>query len=83
MQLNKACCLKIKPATHNSTQTSVETFGITSYRYRLLQHIAAQDKEVHYTFFCDFLSRLEDDEIFTDKIAFNDEAIINLSENVN
>jgi hypothetical protein len=54
-----------------------------SYKYQLLQHVTAQDKEVRYTFFSEFLSRPEDDEIFTAKIIFSDEATYNLSGNVN
>jgi hypothetical protein len=53
------------------------------YKYELLQHVTAQDKEVRYSFFSDFLSRLEDDELFTGKIVFSDEATFHLSGNVN
>jgi hypothetical protein len=48
------------------------------YKYQLLQHVTAQIKEVHYKFCSDFLSRLED-EIFTAKIVFSDEATFQLS----
>jgi hypothetical protein len=45
----------------------------------MLQHVTAQNKEV-----CsDFLSRLEDDKLFTAKIVFSDEATFHLSGNVN
>jgi hypothetical protein len=50
---------------------------------QLLQHVTAQDKEVRYTFSSDFLSRLEDDELFTAKIIFSDEATFHLSGDVN
>jgi hypothetical protein len=31
-----------------------------NYKHQLLQHATAQDKEVHYTFCCIILSKLED-----------------------
>jgi hypothetical protein len=41
-----------------------------SCTYQLLQEATAQD-EVHYTFCSDFLSRLDDGNIFTVKIIFS------------
>jgi hypothetical protein len=64
---------------YNSAQNSVGTFDIRSYRHWLSQCASAQNKEVLHTFCCDFLSRLEDDKMFIDKIVSSDEATINLS----
>jgi hypothetical protein len=47
-----------------------------------LQHVTAQDKEVHYKFCCDFLSGLEDNELYTAKTVFNVEATFHSFENV-
>jgi len=33
-----------------------------NYKHQFLQHVTAQDKEVHYTFCCIILSKLEDIE---------------------
>jgi hypothetical protein len=59
-----------------------ECLKLESYKYQLLQHVTAQDKEVRSTFCSDFLSRLKDDELLTAKIVFSDEAIFNLMGNV-
>jgi hypothetical protein len=53
-----------------------------SYGYQLFQHVTAQDKNVRYTFHCDFLSRLEA-ELSTVKIVFSDENAFHLPGNVN
>jgi hypothetical protein len=45
----------------------------------LVPTVTAQD-EFRYTFCSDFLSRLEDDENFTAKIVFSDEATLRLWE---
>jgi hypothetical protein len=45
-----------------------------SYNYQFLQHVMVQEKEVRYTFYCDVLSNLEDDEHFTADILCSDEA---------
>jgi hypothetical protein len=52
-------------------------------KYQLLQHATAQDKEVCYIFFSDFLPRIDENELFTAKIAFSDDATFHLSGNVN
>jgi hypothetical protein len=50
-----------------------------SYKYELLQHVTTWDKDVR----SDFLSRLQDDELFTAKIVFSGEGTFHLSGNVN
>jgi hypothetical protein len=40
-----------------------------NYKHQLLQHVTAQDKEVHYIFCCNILSKLEDDKLSTAKIS--------------
>jgi hypothetical protein len=62
-----------KHATHNNAE------AFKSYKYQLLQHVTAQDKEVHYTLSPEFLSRLEDDKLFTAKTVFSDEATFHSS----
>jgi hypothetical protein len=64
-------------------ETLQEHLKFKSYKYQLLQYVAAKDKEVQYIFCCDFLSRLAYDEILTAKIVFSDEATSHLSGNVN
>jgi hypothetical protein len=54
-----------------------------SYRYKLLQHGTAKEKKVRSVFCHDFLSALQDDEIFLFKIVFSHEASSFLSSNVN
>jgi hypothetical protein len=54
-----------------------------SYKYQLLQHATAQDKEVCHTFCYDFLSRHEDDKLLAAKIVFSDEATFHLLGNIN
>jgi hypothetical protein len=53
-----------------------------SYGYQLFQYVSAQDKNVRYTFYRDFLSRLED-ELSRVKIVFSDENAFHLPGNVN
>jgi hypothetical protein len=48
-----------------------------------LQHVTDEDKEVYYIFFCDILSRLEDDYTFAAKNAFSDKATFYLAANIN
>jgi hypothetical protein len=40
-----------------------------SYKYQLLQHATAQDKEVRYAFYPDFILGLEGDELLIPKIV--------------
>jgi hypothetical protein len=54
-----------------------------SYKYQLLQHVTAEDKEVRYTFSSVFLSRIEGDELVTAKTVFSDEATFHSSGNDN
>jgi hypothetical protein len=54
-----------------------------SYKYQVLQHVATHDKDVRYTFFCDLLSSLADDEISTVKTVFSAEATLRVSGNLN
>jgi hypothetical protein len=53
-----------------------------SCRYQIFQHATAKDKELCYTFYCDFLLRLEDDELFTAKIISSDKVTPHLLGNV-
>jgi len=42
---------------HNILQTCLR---FKNYKHQLLQHVTVQDKEVHYTFCCNILPKLED-----------------------
>jgi hypothetical protein len=60
-------------------KTLLKSLKFKSYKNQLLQRVSAQ---LRYKFRFDFLSRLED-ETFTAKIVFSDEATFHLSGNVN
>jgi hypothetical protein len=53
------------------------------YKYQLLQHVTAKDKEVCYIFALTFFQDLKITELFTAKNVFSDEATFLLSGNVN
>jgi hypothetical protein len=55
---------------------------LKSYRYKLLQYVIAQGKEVGYKLYCDSLSGFAG-ETFTSKIVFSDKSILHLSRNIN
>jgi hypothetical protein len=82
-EINTTSCPTIKHDTIDSAQNLPTRLKFKSYRYQLLQHVTANEKEPGCAFCSTILESLKDDELYAARLVFSIEARFPLSDHFN